>query len=289
MDGFSLCAMKEGNVKLKFISMAFMMGMFLLWAVSAECQNPLPESEWVEKTRSGQVNWTAGHIEAVGVGVPSDKSAGIVEARPAAFRAARAEACRNLLETAMGVQLDSVNTIRDLAEDDDILHTQLEGLILGSQVADQEYRPDDTAQVTLRIPLYGNLSQIMIPRVTKQKKSGQLFGTVGPAEKSACIGLVVDARGVGARPAMLPGIRDENGGEISESFRQEIETAALQGLYVYTREPHPDTGFLRVKALKASSTGKSDLVISNADAEKIRMAMEKKSFMKNCRVMIVLD
>jgi hypothetical protein len=46
---------------------------------------------------------------------------------------------------------------------------------------------------------------------------------------------------------------------------------------------------MSVKALKADGPGKSDLIISNADAEKIRIAQEKKSFMKNCRVMIILD
>ena len=136
-----------------------------------------------EKTGKGQVNWTAGYIEAIGVGVAPDKGAGIVEARPAAFRAARAEACRNLLETAMGVQVASTTTIKDLAGDSDIIHTQLEGLIQGSQVADQEYRSDDTAQVTLRISLYGNVSQIMIPQVMKQKKSAQPFGAASAVKR----------------------------------------------------------------------------------------------------------
>ncbi|MBP1711519.1 MAG: putative exported protein [Deltaproteobacteria bacterium] len=276
-------------MKLKFISMALLVGMVFLWAQAGLCQNNLHESEWAGKTGKGQVDWTAGYITAVGVGVAPDKSVGIVEARPAAFRAARAEACRNLLETAMGVQVDSTTTIKDLAGESDIIHTQLEGLIQGSQVADQEYRSDDTAQVTLKIPLYGNLSQVMIPQVMKQKKSGQPFGAASAVEKASCIGLVIDARGVGARPALLPGIRDENGGEISEAFRAELETSVMQGLCGYTRSQHTANGLMNVKALKADGPGKSNLIISNADAEKIRTASEKKSFMNNCRVVIVLD
>ena len=276
-------------MKLKFISMALLVGMVFLWAPAGFCQNAFQESEWAEKIGKGQVNWTAGYIEAVGVGIAPDKDAGIVEARPAAFRAARTEACRNLLETAMGVWVDSTTTIKDLAEGSDIIHTQLEGLIQGSQVADQEYGSDVTAQVTLRIPLYGNLSQIMIPRVMKQKKSGQPFGAASAVERASCISLVIDARGIGARPAMLPGIRDKNGREISEAFRAELETSVLQGLCGYTRNQHAATGLMSVRALKADGPGKSDLIISNADAEKIRIAKEKKSFMKNCRIMIVLD
>ena len=278
-------------MKSKFISMTFWVGMcfLLFWTNVAYCQHALPESEWVEKTGRGQVNWTAGYIEAAGAGAPPNRDAGIVEARPAAFRAARAEACRNLLKTAMFVQVDSSNTIKDLAQDNEILQTQLEGFMQGSQVADQEYRSDDTAQVTLRIPLYGNLSQIVVPRVIKQKKSEQPFRAASVAEKTSCIGLVVDARGVGARPAMLPGIRTENGTEISDAFKQEFEAGVLKGLCVYTKDPHGSAGLVRVKANRAGGTGKSDLIINNADAEKIQGALEQKTFMKNCRIMIVLD
>lgn len=278
-------------MKLKFISMTFWVGMFFLlfWTNVTYCQSALPDSEWVEKTGRGQVNWTAGYIETVGVGVSPDRDAGIVEARPAAFRAARAQACRNLLETVMCVQVDSSNTIGDLAQDNEVLQTQLEGFMQGSQVADQEYRSDDTAQVTLRIPLYGNLSQVVVPKVIKQKKSGQPFAAASVAEKTSCVGLVVDARGVGARPAMLPGICKENGGEISDAFKQEFEDIVLKGLCVYTRDQHVSAGLARVKAIRAGGPGKSDLIISNADAEKIQAALEQKTFMKNCRIMIVLD
>ncbi|OQB55600.1 MAG: hypothetical protein BWX99_01189 [Deltaproteobacteria bacterium ADurb.Bin151] len=286
-----MVSFREENVKSKFISMTFWVGMcfLLFWTNVAYCQHALPESEWVEKTGRGQVNWTAGYIEAAGAGAPPNRDAGIVEARPAAFRAARAEACRNLLKTAMFVQVDSSNTIKDLAQDNEILQTQLEGFMQGSQVADQEYRSDDTAQVTLRIPLYGNLSQIVVPKVLKQKNSGQPFGAASLVEKTSCIGLVVDARGVGARPAMLPGIRTENGTEISDAFKQEFEAGVLKGLCVYTRDQHASAGLVRVKAIRAGGPGESDLIISNADAEKIQGALEQKTFMKNCRIMIVLD
>ena len=46
---------------------------------------------------------------------------------------------------------------------------------------------------------------------------------------------------------------------------------------------------LTVKGLKTEGPGKSNLVISNADAAKIRSASENLSFLKKCRVVIVLD
>jgi hypothetical protein len=46
---------------------------------------------------------------------------------------------------------------------------------------------------------------------------------------------------------------------------------------------------LSAKGLKTDGAGRADIVISNADAEKLRAAAENMSFMKKCRVMIVLD
>jgi len=44
-----------------------------------------------------------------------------------------------------------------------------------------------------------------------------------------------------------------------------------------------------VKGLKTEGAGRSDIVIANADAEKIRASGDNQSFLKKCRVMIVLD
>jgi len=44
-----------------------------------------------------------------------------------------------------------------------------------------------------------------------------------------------------------------------------------------------------VKGVKTQGPGRSDVVISNADAAAIRSAADNLTFMKKCRVMIVLD
>ncbi|MDP2725751.1 MAG: hypothetical protein Q8O44_05680, partial [Syntrophales bacterium] len=46
---------------------------------------------------------------------------------------------------------------------------------------------------------------------------------------------------------------------------------------------------LTVKGVKVQGQGRSDIVISNADAASIRSAADNLTFMKKCRVMIVLD
>jgi hypothetical protein len=44
-----------------------------------------------------------------------------------------------------------------------------------------------------------------------------------------------------------------------------------------------------LKGIKTEGPGRSDIVISAADAEKIRSASDSLGFLKKCRVMIVLD
>jgi hypothetical protein len=44
-----------------------------------------------------------------------------------------------------------------------------------------------------------------------------------------------------------------------------------------------------LKGLRASGAGGTDVIVSNTDAAKIRSAYENLAFLRQCRVMIVLD
>jgi hypothetical protein len=107
---------------------------------------------------------------------------------------------------------------------------------------------------------------------------------------------VVDARGIQARPAMSPRIYDEDGKEVYGSANVDREYAVQQGMSGYARDltaaqsnQRVTASPITVKGLKTGGAGRSDLVISNADAQLIRASAENASFMKKCRVMIVLD
>ena len=295
-------------MKLRFVFMAVLVGMVFLWAQTGFCQNTVSLSEWVEKVGQGSVNWSAGYIEAVGIGAPPDRSIGKINARPMALRAAKVDAHRNLLEITKGVQVDSRTVVKDFTVESDVVNTQVEGLIKGAQVVDQQYMSDGTVEVRLRMPLYGNLSQIMIPLSIEKRKSVQPPEPAAPAPAApapavtasptsvAYTGLVVDARGIGARPAMSPRIYDEDGKEVYGSANVDREYAVQQGMSGYARDltaaqsnQRVTANSLTVKALKTGGPGKSDLIISNADAAQIRASAENASFMKKCRVMIVLD
>ena len=293
-------------MKSRFMSAAAITWLLLLFAGAGICQDKISASEWTEKIGQGAVNWSAGYIEAVGIGAPSDKSIGKASARPMALRAAKVDAYRNLLEVTKGVQVDSTTTIKDFTVESDVINTQVNGLVKGAKVVDQQYMSDGTVEVKIRMSLYGSLSEVIVPASIEKRKNlkpdEEPAAPAAPAESAAkepptvYTGLVVDARGIQARPAMSPRIFDEDGKEVYGSANVDREYAVQQGMSGYARDltaaqsnQRVTNSPVTVKALKTSGAGKADLVISNADAQQLRASADNAAFMKKCRVMIVLD
>jgi len=296
-------------MKSRFISIAIIAGLLFLFAGVGFCQDKVSMNDWVEKVGQGSVNWSAGYIEAVGIGAPADKSIGKANARPMALRAAKVDAYRNLLEITKGVQVDSATTVKDFTVESDVINSSVNGMVRGAQVVKTEYMSDGTAEVTLRISLYGNgnLAKIIMPSAIANPPAPPapsepivpvpaVTAPAAPPAPVAYTGMVVDARGIQARPAMSPRVFDEDGKEVYGSSNVDREYAVQQGMSGYARDltaaqsnQRVTANPVTVKALKTSGPGKSDLIISNADAQQIRASAENMTFMKKCRVMVVLD
>jgi hypothetical protein len=108
--------------------------------------------------------------------------------------------------------------------------------------------------------------------------------------------MVVDARGLQAVPVLAPIVFDENLEEVFGPAYVSREYAVQHGIIRYTTDlwkakfhPRVSDNPLIVKALKVLSPSRCDFVISNADAAKLRSASEHLLFMRECRVVIVLD
>ncbi len=267
-------------------------------------------AEWHEFVQPvstyGNINWSQGIITAVGIGSPPEKYYGKPQARPMALRAAQLVAYRNLLEVISGVRIDSTTVVRDSMVESDLIRSQVSGMVKGTQVVKKEYLSDGTVEVTLAMSLRGGFSQLILPTDIQQMPE---IKTISPAPPitaqepmtpmptaSVYTGLVVDAHGIDARPAMSPKIFDENGQEVYGSGYVSREYAVQQGMTGYAKDlataqanPRVTNEPLTVKGLRTEGPGKSNLVISNADAAKIRGASENLSFLKKCRVVIVLD
>ena len=317
-----------------FVLMTIIISIFFLagvTCVSAQQGAAAGQGQFVENVgSSGNINWSTGIIEAVGIGAPPERFYGKPQARPMAMRAAQVDAYRKLLEVTSGVRVNATTLVKDYAVQSDVIKTQVEGLVRGARIVKTEYLSDGTVEVTVNMPMSGassGLTQAIYPRMSgfggfpatppamypatppagypatpAVPATPAIPATPGVQEPAATVpsavytGLVVDARGIQARPAMSPKILDENGEEVYGSMHVDREYAVQQGMTGYARDLTAAQSNSRVtnnpftvKGLKSDGPGKSNIVISNADAAHLRAASENLTFMKKCRVMVVLD
>jgi hypothetical protein len=109
-------------------------------------------------------------------------------------------------------------------------------------------------------------------------------------------GLVVDARGLGLKPALLPRILDERGGEIYSTRQVSRQSAMEQGLVGYAKDVSAAQRNIRVtdkplliKGIKAMGKEKTDVVVADSDAATVVAAASASNFLEKSRVIIVYD
>jgi hypothetical protein len=285
---------------MKFFNLfIWIIALVLLVPAAGTCQE---ESELLENVGNGSINWTSGLIRAIGIGAPPENYYGKPEARPMALRAAKMDAYRNILEVIQGVRIQSSTTVKNFMMADDSISAQVSGMVRGAQVAKQEYMSDGTVEVTLEMNLKGGFAQLVLPEDIKQVEPIQSNPASSPAQlnqknaSTTYTGLVVDARGLDAKPAMSPRVLDENGQEVYGPAFVSREYAVQQGMSGYSKNMSTATENQRVtenplivKAIKTEGPGKTDFIINNTEASSLRGASENLSFLKQCRVIIVVD
>jgi hypothetical protein len=109
-------------------------------------------------------------------------------------------------------------------------------------------------------------------------------------------GLVVDARGLGLKPALLPRILDEGGAEIYSTRQVSRQNAVEQGLVGYAKDVSAAQRNIRVtdkplliKGIKAVGKEKTDVVIPDPEAAVVVAAASASNFLEKSRVIIVYD
>lgn len=107
-------------------------------------------------------------------------------------------------------------------------------------------------------------------------------------------GLVIDGRGLGLRPALMPRILDQHGQEIYVGRVVTRTNAVEQGVAGYAKDVNAAMNNFRVtdnpvviKGWRASGSARTDIVLAQADAEALRQLSSKGDFLQYCRVIIV--
>ncbi len=282
---------------------------------------------------TGQIDWSAQAVMADGSGVPPAGTSA-AQGRLMACRAAEVEARRNLLELVQGVQITSETTVANYVTQSDVIKTQIQGMVQATTI-DKQILGDGTCTVSVRLGLHEtkgkpSVAAAIIPAMPTPAAPAPVVPAVTPAAPPVTppppppitppppatppkgtvqeeiaksepggptyTGVVIDARGLGARPAMSPKLVDDSGDPLYGSAYVSRDYAIEHGMAGYSKNLDAATRNTRVtdnplvlKASAASGAAKADLVLPKAEALRLRTAGQSQSFLAQARVMIVLD
>jgi hypothetical protein len=214
-----------------------------------------------------------------------------------AERAAFIVATRNLLEVVKGIRVDSATLVENFIVSSDVIKTEVSGFVQGAQIMKKQVNPDGSVEVMVGVSLKGELLNTLMPKQTGGGEPIQAPPSASlPPSANAFTGLIVDARGTGVRPAMAPKIRNEEGREVYGSAFVNRQYAVEQGMVGYMKDVGAAQSNSRVtdrpllvKAIKTDGPNKTDLVISNSDAQVLHGMKEHLTFLEKARVMVILD
>ena len=255
--------------------------------------------EIVEQFEHGRINWSRRIIEVAGVGVVSPKllNVNVQEARTKGIINARQAAYANLLETIKKLQVTATQTLGDMVEKKDTIQRGLETLLHNAPVFKTDYLTDGSVTVKVRMGLDGELAQLILPDEITQLESINISNEQHKSDQEAAYtGMIVDARGLIFKPAMLLKLVDERNQEVYGPKYASRECAVRWGFCEYTDQIDSAKTFKRlgnnpimVRGLRIKTPGSSTIVISDTDVSKIRSNAAHLVFLKKCRVVIVLD
>ena len=237
---------------------------------------------------SGGIDYGKRVIVTKGMGLP-----GGIGGRGGQIRAAIMDAQRNYLNVTKGAYITSETTVEGLITTGDIIQSSVEGLVRNYVPVDTSYWDDGTIEVTLEFYMDGGFLDAVLPR---QMGSSSPPSYSMPSSGTAYTGLIIDARGLGVRPALAPKIIDTNGREIYGSSMVSREFAIQQGMVGYAKDPDKARMNDRVapspyyvKGVRASGSNKTDIVISDQNAAELLGVASNMNFLRKCQVMILVD
>lgn len=273
---------------------------------------------WFDKPSSGltvfdyssefanRIDWESGVVQVCALGyVPGAKSLG--EVRVKGEKIARLRAYDKLSETVKGINFSSKSTLENEMTLNSFISTSTDAFIKGArQVRVQNLTaPDNTpmVMVTLELPLKGSGALYEIIREGSGSDAGSAPEISTKAESKPIIpvpegagGLIINAEGFPLLPAFNPRILDESNNIVYNSGMAEPAAIKNNGVVSYRSSivnakklPMIDENALIISPIRIDGPFQADIVISNSDAEQVRMLDKKTGFMSRAGVAFVLS
>lgn len=247
---------------------------------------------------TGMVDWTTQSVKATGVGAINPKLPPSAQ-RKNALRAAQLDAMRNMIETLNGVLLTSETTVENAMMSSDIIKTRVEGIVKNFRFTSKpRYMSDGSVEIDMEMLLYGKVGDALYPESMGGKTP--TFANLPPdfnaQEPETYTGLIIDATGTDAVPAMVPNVLDESGEGVYGQDFVPREAAVTYGVAAYAKSmdearrnvERVGTNPLVIRAVRASGLNKADLVISDNDVDKVATIADNTEIYEKCRVLIIV-
>ncbi len=285
----------------------------------------IQEVSTLENEMIGHIDWVKRFVYAVGDGVPPEGVTNAAQARVRAKRAAIDEAYARLLEMTNEVRVDAESTTRNFVNENRAVNTRVSGIIKNAEIVEIQQASDGSYQVKMKMPMDGEkgISAVLLPvhilsvkkaitvmhkavpdtkepkAASNEEKSSQADTNTAVKTKPTEIftGLIVDATGLGLQPALYPTIKTVAGDEIYNLSVADPNAAITEGLVTYrntiekAKEIKELIGDdpLVIKAEGVDGDASVDVVISEIDAKKICEALQHGNFLKEARVVVVIE
>lgn len=280
------------------------LAMVLGFACSAEAQTwTAPKGS--DKVENG-VNWTTQFIQSSAIGQAPPYAVSAQHGRALAIEAGALLAKRDLLGLIRGVAIDSQTTVQAAMVVDSVTAGRVSGVIRGAQIVGTRDLGGGAVEVTVAVPATGEFAALLLPKATAPPPPAPVAAmppapapsTPAPRPGAAAIytGLVIDARGLGVKPAMAPKILSEGGQEVYGFSVVDRNWVIQQGMAGYSKDLQAAQAHervtdrpLTVKAVAASGTNKTDIVIATTDAQLLLGSGSHLAFLEKARVMLVVD
>jgi len=247
---------------------------------------------YIQSFETGRVDWTNGIVEASATGSPPARASSPAQGRALAEREAKSRARNHLIGLLQSIRVDSKSTVKEALSPQDAADELVAAVLRDSFTAEKSLLADGAVRVTTAMKMNRSFADLVLPKTIVTIQS------VEQAEKKEekFTGLVIDCRGVPVSPAMVPVIMDEDGQVVYGTAYVSRHYALEEGVVAYARgmgrvreNPRVGPNPLIVKGLRAVKARPSDLVISNADAAKIKGAGSNISFLHRGRVLFVME
>ncbi len=289
--------------------------------ISADAAEQSGADGWLHQrklTLTGSPNdaFAQGYILVLGQGLPKP-GVSPAQQRLTALRAAEVAAYRRLAEVLEGVAVEGKTTVRDCALADDTVNAAVKGFVRGAHKVYEAWDPKEgLAIVLMQVGMRGSdgVAELMYKQYVNTdtgRASLQLAAYTPlpsalpqpvppaspPAEEQPVNhdGLVVDARELDFRPALINRILTSQGEALYDPSKISQKILVEQGAGEYTNTLEKARAALETRGsrtplvIKASGLkSPSDLVVSSEDAGRIFTNDQRANFLASARVAFVL-